>query len=75
MTLTTEQKITLQDERNTDPLNLGLRGCSSQIFMQNLNVEGSGSTDTRVIPNREINITRNQIRKQISVGSLAGLRN
>ena len=74
MTLTSEEKNTLQDERTNDPLELGLPGCSAQILKTKINAEGSCSDGSTVVPDRAVDVTRNTIRKQLSIGAIAGLR-
>ena len=74
MTLTNTEKTKLQDERNTDPLELGLPGCSAQILKTKLNAEGSASDGSTVVPDRAVDVTRNAIRKQLSVSAIANLR-
>jgi len=72
--LSQEETDILLNERNNDPLDIGLKTCSKYQFWQYLTKPGTASVKEYIVPNAEVICTKADILKILSNASIASFR-
>jgi hypothetical protein len=73
--MTPEEFTTLKNERDTDPLGLGLPGCGPEVLVQKLNADGSASVETWVVSDTPRTVPKSEVLALLSFDEIVAFKN